>query len=337
MEWKLLQKQNSRVKKRALSAEVLKLSIKAKAKLKLRLKRRKLKQHEEQKLCTMLGNVRITNGGTTIASSASFSTVFTYLSCATVPITVPISRDGLQSLECVTSETCADSDAHRLIYEKLTSDITADLGSSAASTDRECLKRFMKGDSSLVYGELGYDAFTHVLRKIFDDKLVLLKPGQGTFLDLGSGTGKLVFAAAIFHAFRICKGVELLGNLHRLALSLLHKWNRDAKYRLKACRELSMSSGDVSSLHETDICFIQSDFRSQDYANADIIYVATTCFNNSMMHDIASIVENTRVGTVLITTAGKIIPSKRWRVAMVFKDIVTDWGLSKLIVHEKVA
>lgn len=40
------------------------------------------------------------------------------------------------------------------------------------------------------------------------------------FYDLGSGVGKAVIAAAILHNFDKCVGIEYLGSLHSLALSL---------------------------------------------------------------------------------------------------------------------
>ena len=39
------------------------------------------------------------------------------------------------------------------------------------------------------------------------------------FVDLGSGSGKLVFSAALaFPSFKTCVGVELVGELHNMAM-----------------------------------------------------------------------------------------------------------------------
>jgi hypothetical protein len=45
------------------------------------------------------------------------------------------------------------------------------------------------------------------------------------FCDIGSGTGRLVLAAATLHPqlFQFCRGVELLPNLHQAAIDILHQ------------------------------------------------------------------------------------------------------------------
>jgi tRNA G46 methylase TrmB len=39
----------------------------------------------------------------------------------------------------------------------------------------------------------------------------------GKFVDIGSGSGKAVFAAALLHKFDDCVGIEILEGLHNLA------------------------------------------------------------------------------------------------------------------------
>lgn len=53
---------------------------------------------------------------------------------------------------------------------------------------------------------------------------VLQRPG-GLFVDLGCGTGKPVFAAAILHNFEVCVGLELLEGLHKMSLELVNAYN----------------------------------------------------------------------------------------------------------------
>lgn len=47
------------------------------------------------------------------------------------------------------------------------------------------------------------------------------------FLDIGSGTGRLVLGAAALHAFKLCKGLEILEGIHNTALEKLQKCKPD--------------------------------------------------------------------------------------------------------------
>ena len=62
----------------------------------------------------------------------------------------------------------------------------------------------------LTYGEFDLDGFFELLRAA--------APREGeTFVDVGSGCGRLVLAAALVHNWRACVGIEMLGDLHELA------------------------------------------------------------------------------------------------------------------------
>ena len=60
-----------------------------------------------------------------------------------------------------------------------------------------------------------YSAHQTVTSSTWDDKV---------FTDIGSGTGRLVFAAAALHpGFELCRGVEVLEGIHNVALETLEK------------------------------------------------------------------------------------------------------------------
>lgn len=74
-------------------------------------------------------------------------------------------------------------------------------------------------DTNLVYGEVEFDSFVDILSKID------VKPGS-KFLDLGSGTGKAVYAAAMLRDFAHVCGIEYLESLHNTAVKLLPKFEK---------------------------------------------------------------------------------------------------------------
>ena len=88
-------------------------------------------------------------------------------------------------------------------------------------------------EDSLVYGEIDLKGFCHLLQSL------PIKPG-GKFYDLGGGSGRAVFAARFQEDFDECIGLELLSNLHQLAVSVqsLYKFlyrselkHRDVSFR----------------------------------------------------------------------------------------------------------
>jgi hypothetical protein len=82
-----------------------------------------------------------------------------------------------------------------------------------------------KGDEppqEFVYGEFDAMFFAHVLDRahaLYFENLPNKQPDwtDKVFCDLGSGTGRLVLAAAALHRWRKCYGVELLESIHAAA------------------------------------------------------------------------------------------------------------------------
>ena len=92
------------------------------------------------------------------------------------------------------------------------------MGKALSKGDRERLQ--LVEEKSLIYGEVEFKSFYRILRKINP------RP-DSTFYDLGSGTGKAVYAARFAHDFGKCIGIELLESLHNEAFKITHKFNQD--------------------------------------------------------------------------------------------------------------
>ena len=60
----------------------------------------------------------------------------------------------------------------------------------------------------------------------------------GTFYDLGSGSGKMVVAAAMLHNFDLCCGIECLEGLYSISFDMMATYNTKGKsHPLLATRE----------------------------------------------------------------------------------------------------
>lgn len=336
--------------KRKMSKSIQESFMRAKIKLKRRLQKMKefkeevsqlskkfkkdISLEEKEPLRSSRCHVRKSITATT---SASCSTTVT----DSTAVTITLKAVGNESNNGKPSTL--DIDWKKKMYRDLTTDITLSVGANAACTDKEALKRYARGDANLVYGEIGYDAFYKALKSVLQEN-IQLKSGCGIFYDLGSGTGKMVYAAAIVHSFQRCVGVELLGKLHRIAVSLKYKWVNHFKTSLYNQRIVEHKSGEINdkgkasdfSNADTDIVLIQSDFCDIDCSDADIIYTATTCFSESMMKSIACLVDNVKIGSIFISTAGKRLPSPKWKIINCIENTRTNWGISTLVIHQKV-
>jgi hypothetical protein len=56
----------------------------------------------------------------------------------------------------------------------------------------------------------------------------------GVFYDLGSGTGKALFATRLVCDFSRCIGIEILQALHKQAAAIVHKYNEEFRDMLSA-------------------------------------------------------------------------------------------------------
>ena len=73
--------------------------------------------------------------------------------------------------------------------------------------------------STLVYGEIEFIPFAEILQKV--KGYGGLQQSGGVFSDVGCGSGRPVFGAALFHDFDRCVGIEILEGLHKVSMSFV--------------------------------------------------------------------------------------------------------------------
>ena len=96
----------------------------------------------------------------------------------------------------------------------------------------ERTKRHITAYTNFLYGECDFDLFTRVFLRLKHIHGALRDDhawregggGGGVFLDLGSGAGKVVLAAALLHAFDTSVGIECLRGLHNASKALGASW-----------------------------------------------------------------------------------------------------------------
>ena len=122
----------------------------------------------------------------------------------------------------------------------------------------------------LTYGEFDLGFFFELLHRA--------NPRKGErFVDIGSGCGRLVFAAALAHDFELAVGIELLSSLHNMATrthSSLHDACGDS-VSLAPCRFLCE---EVETGLPQLIPRQRSDAASDESSDAAIAFVYASCW-----------------------------------------------------------
>jgi SAM-dependent methyltransferase len=138
-------------------------------------------------------------------------------------------------------------------------------------------------DDSLVYGEVDLEGFCNLLQSL--QSASQQDQQAGTFYDLGSGSGRAVFAARFLGDFENCTGIELLPNLHQLATSVQSLYKFMYKHKLK----------------KQTIDFHCSDFLEYDWSDGTVVYCPSLLFDDCLMERIAVQALKLQPGAFLIS------------------------------------
>lgn len=106
----------------------------------------------------------------------------------------------------------------------------------------------------LLYGELPFSSWKQIVEKANPKK-------DGVFFDLGSGTGRIIFASYLAFNFKKSIGVELLEGLHKKALEV------DAEF------EKNIRSKISNDLQDRKIEFHLKNIFDADLREADFIFM----------------------------------------------------------------
>lgn len=178
-----------------------------------------------------------------------------------------------------------------------------------------CRKKHGIDDQAFVYGESHLPSMPLIFQEI--------RPRQGEiFYDLGCGSGRLLLYAALSFSFAKCIGVELLDDLVGIA-----------KTKIEFCktRLVELSLPNMMSAVEV----IHADFTKIDVSDADVIYIAATCFSNKFMRSLAlSLADQLTSGSRVITLT-KSLSTKQFRIKT-SQLYPMEWGQTTVVFHERI-
>lgn len=195
---------------------------------------------------------------------------------------------------------------HGLVSDSTDSLTTETLESALRAISDEDLRQWIIDDCSLIYGELGSDEL-----KAYFEAVNELGGDRSSFVDLGSGLGKVVMTAALSTKFDSYVGVELVPYRHRLAEE------RYTKFCETISSELAKVEGEISESGEdrdvrnkalesirvipAKISLEQGDMFDFNVSGASLIFMYSTCFG-SLMDRVAQKIANEAPPGCLIST-----------------------------------
>ena len=169
-------------------------------------------------------------------------------------------NDGKDTSFVNTIQELIDDQARKL-YNYLFEQCTLERGKTTSKKERE--QKGLNSQKSLIYGEVEFQSFGKVLRKLN------LHAG-GIFYDLGSGTGRAIFIARFLHDFAQCRGIEILEGLHREACANRYRYET-GPYR----KVLGYGS-------DGDCVFIHGSILDIDWSDGDVVFANSTCFDGRL-------------------------------------------------------
>ncbi|MEW6366534.1 MAG: hypothetical protein AB1714_18050 [Acidobacteriota bacterium] len=169
-------------------------------------------------------------------------------------------------------------------------------------------------DPNLGYGEV----MPHALHQILRD----MPAREGAvFYDLGSGTGRTLMLAALLFDFPRLVGIEIVEALHQTALAALDRYNHEIRPGLPAAKQ------------QQTIEFRCADLRTEDFSDADVVFVHATCFRPKLMEALARQLERLRPGARVAITS-KVITSSRFETTRI-ETYEMDWGATPVLFLER--
>lgn len=175
-------------------------------------------------------------------------------------------------------------------------------------------------NEEFTYGEVEPTSFISILDSV--------KPQVNeVFYDLGCGTGKAVYVAALCFEFSKICGIELLPGLYTVASNQIDHLRRIvAVHGAKTSREYQEKIARIE--------FINDDILNCDISDADIIFINATCFYPQTWEAILQKFNELKVGARVITTTKKINDEHFHNLYQT--QYLMSWGMNTVNAYIKV-
>lgn len=174
---------------------------------------------------------------------------------------------------------------------------------------------------TLTYGDIIFKNYHEIFIKIYNYGIKY--ESGGIFADIGSGSGRALFASMLMHNFNRCIGIEILKPVHAISQMVLDDWikNVSSLHTIeKRSTEIRLYCGDALELDEWKL--------------ADVVFAHLTSFDKVLMEAIGSIAIKMRPGSIFISLSQKLPESALFSVLEVGSMEVT-WGVATVYIQRR--
>ena len=154
---------------------------------------------------------------------------------------------------------------------------------------------------SLTYGEVPPQSLRAVLAELRRQPGGARAIDGGTFVDLGSGAGKVVIAAALERRFARARGIELLPELDALARAL------EARWRAGEGVEGELERAGDAAAPPTRVEFALGSVLEERWDDATLVLTHCTCFAGELLAALARRAARLAPGAFVVTTS-RVLP-----------------------------
>jgi len=195
-----------------------------------------------------------------------------------------------------------DASSLETIFERVYGDISA---FNISEKEKEEMK---ESGNSPVYGELlpnGILLITQYMNEKLNAFFGNKMPKNITFMDIGSGAGKVVLGTCMKGPFQKCIGVEYSKERHAIATQAYQKITSESPELIPEGRE---------------VVFINADALTVDISGVYAIYISSYCFQKPFMEKLlAKFEKELPDGAVIVTSqAFSTMPQSRVKLIRIF-------------------
>lgn len=150
-------------------------------------------------------------------------------------------------------------------------------------------------------------------------------------MDLGSGIGRGVIAAAFLYPFKKCVGIEYLEKLHLIACEVKERYDIKFEEVFKLYQEYFPNYSVLPMIEA-----INGDFLLHKWDNASVVLANSTCFSAELMSQLSKKAQSDLPAGAILITFTKRLPNlpENWEVKDGFRRLMS-WGIATVYIHRK--
>ena len=183
--------------------------------------------------------------------------------------------------------------------------------------------------NNFVYGEVVLEPFYDFLSHSSEAYLPQSSSSR-KYYDLGSGTGKSVFIAALTGKFSFAGGCEILECLHGVATTVVE----DYREMIEPMRNARNNSNNKTTELRVDLDDIFSVERVRMWSQCEYVFCNCLTWEDEQMETLARAAEHLKEGSIFVTVLLPL-PSEKFEVIAEEECLFSWGGEAPLVIHRK--